>query len=67
MLSAVEFDNQFDCRCIKISDVVANGFLPIELHTEDLFSPQAVPQMEFGVGRICPQGASFGLEPAIAR
>jgi hypothetical protein len=35
----------FCCRRIKISDVVADGFLPIELHAEDLFSPQAVPQV----------------------
>src|SRR6185369_8686842 len=43
MLSSVEFDDQFHCRCIKISDVVADGFLPIELHAKNLFSPQAVP------------------------
>ena len=43
MLSSVEFDDQFCCRCIKISDVVADGFLPIELHAKNLFSPQAVP------------------------
>src|SRR6185503_10274905 len=41
--SSVEFDDQFCSRCIKISDVVANGFLPIELHAKNLFSPQAVP------------------------
>ena len=43
MLSSVEFDDQFYCRCIKINDVVADGFLPIELHAKNLFSPQAVP------------------------
>jgi hypothetical protein len=45
MLSAIAFDDEFCRRCIKISDVVCNGFLPIELHTEDLFSPQAVLQV----------------------
>ena len=29
----------------KICDVVCDGFLPIELHTEDLFSPHAVPEV----------------------
>ena len=38
-------DDEFCRRCIKISDIVCDGFLPIELHTEDLFSPQAVPQV----------------------
>ena len=44
MLSSVEFDDQFYCRCIKISDGVADGFLPIELHAKNLFSPQVVPR-----------------------
>jgi len=43
MLSSVEFDDQFCCRCLKISAVVADGFLPIALHAKNLFSPQAVP------------------------
>ena len=42
MLSSVEFDDQFYCRCIKISDVVPMGLLPKELHAKNLFS-QAVP------------------------
>ena len=67
MLRAVEFDNEVDCRRVKISDAVADGVSPIELHAEDLFSPQALPQMAFGVGRICPQGVSFALNPAIVR
>ena len=43
MLSSVEFDDQFYCRCIKISDLVADGFLPIESHAKNLFSPQVGP------------------------
>jgi hypothetical protein len=50
MLRAIEFDDEFCHRCIKISDVVCDGFLPIELYTEDLFSPQALPQVWLGVG-----------------
>jgi hypothetical protein len=45
MLSAIDFDDEFCRRCIKISDVVCDGFSPIELHTEDLFLPQAVPRV----------------------
>jgi len=37
MLSSVEFDDLFCWRCIKISDVVADGFLPIELPGKNLF------------------------------
>ena len=31
---------------------VADGFLPIKLHTEDLFRSQVVPQPQLSVGRI---------------
>jgi hypothetical protein len=65
MLSAVEFDNQFYCRCIEVGDVVAEGLLPVELHAANLFSPEAVPQLKFGIGWIGTQGASFGFEPSI--
>ena len=34
---------QSNRRRVEIDDVVTNGFLPIELHAQDLFSPQALP------------------------
>ena len=43
MLNPAEFDDQFGGRGIKISDVVADGFLPIELHAKNLLSPQVIP------------------------
>ena len=38
MLSSVEFDDPFCCRCINISDVVADGFLPRIARQEFVFA-----------------------------
>jgi hypothetical protein len=51
MVRAIHFDHQPRRRCIEI-DNVADGFLPIELNAEDLFSSQATPQSLFRVGKV---------------
>jgi hypothetical protein len=57
MLRAVQVDDPLCSRFIKISAVVAGGFLPVELDAKDLFSPQPLPQMELSVRGMCAQSA----------
>ncbi|HVO94739.1 MAG TPA: hypothetical protein VMT22_17950 [Terriglobales bacterium] len=61
MLSAVQFYDQICCRRIKISDVFTDRFLPIEPHTVDLFSLQAMRQMDLGVGRMGRKDRALNL------
>ena len=43
VLGAIHFYNQLRRRRIKVDDVIANGFLSLELHTQDLLTAHAVP------------------------
>jgi hypothetical protein len=49
---------------VEINDVWSNRFLPVELHTMELFSPQSRPQDSLGVSHGFPQFTGWLLQIA---
>ena len=57
MLTSIYLDDQQYRVGIKVNDIWTNGFLQIELDTEDLLSTQARPEQLLGIGKSFAQFA----------
>lgn len=55
VLRAVYLHNQSRSRCVKIGDIITDGFLSVDLHALDLLPAQASPQTLLCVGRVGSQ------------
>src|SRR5262245_1746852 len=62
MLSPIHFDDKPGSRCIEVHHVLAERFLPIELHSQNLFTAQPSPQMLLDVSEIGSQGPAREFE-----
>jgi hypothetical protein len=50
MLGTIQFNNQFGLMALKINNIVANDFLPVELHRINF--QKIVPKMTFFFGHV---------------
>jgi hypothetical protein len=57
MLSAIEFDNEFEAAGAEIGDVIADWFLPHEFNAFHLSAAQARPEFALDIGGVAAQAS----------